>query len=219
MNKTNIEWVKNFDGSQGYVWNPVWGCKNNCEYCYARKINNRFKKIENWNKPEWLESNFQKSFPKKPSRIFVNSMSDIAFWKPEWMEKVLNKIKEYPQHTFLFLTKDFDIYADWEWPTNCWLGYTITNQSKMNDFCLGEAYFPENNKLFLSIEPIQNKIDLFILPDWIIIGAETGNRKNKIIPQKEWIEEFIQPDVTIPIFMKNNLKPYWNGKFKQEFPD
>ena len=24
--------------------------------------------------------------------------------------------------------------------------------------------------------------------DWIIIGAETGNRKEKIIPKKEWIK-------------------------------
>lgn len=28
MNKTNIEWVKNPDGSQGYTWNPITGCLN-----------------------------------------------------------------------------------------------------------------------------------------------------------------------------------------------
>ena len=40
MNKTNIEWVKNPDGTQGYTWNPITGCLNGCEYCYARKLAN-----------------------------------------------------------------------------------------------------------------------------------------------------------------------------------
>ena len=40
MNKTKIEWVKNPDGTQGYTWNPITGCLNGCEYCYARKLAN-----------------------------------------------------------------------------------------------------------------------------------------------------------------------------------
>lgn len=38
MNQTKIEWVKNPDGSQGYTWNPITGCLNGCEYCYASKL-------------------------------------------------------------------------------------------------------------------------------------------------------------------------------------
>jgi len=33
MQKTKIEWVRNPDGTQGYTWNPLVGCKNDCEYC------------------------------------------------------------------------------------------------------------------------------------------------------------------------------------------
>ena len=40
MNRTNIEWAKNPDGSQGYTWNPITGCLNGCDYCYARKLAN-----------------------------------------------------------------------------------------------------------------------------------------------------------------------------------
>ncbi len=40
MNPTNIEWVKSPDGSQGYTWNPITGCLNGCDYCYARKLAN-----------------------------------------------------------------------------------------------------------------------------------------------------------------------------------
>ncbi len=40
MNKTKIEWAKNPDGTPGYTWNPITGCLNGCEYCYARKLAN-----------------------------------------------------------------------------------------------------------------------------------------------------------------------------------
>ena len=33
-------WVRNPDGSLGYTWNPLTGCLNGCEYCYARKLAN-----------------------------------------------------------------------------------------------------------------------------------------------------------------------------------
>ena len=35
MNKSKIEWCDS-------TWNPVTGCLNGCEYCYARKIAERF---------------------------------------------------------------------------------------------------------------------------------------------------------------------------------
>jgi DNA repair photolyase len=47
MNKTEIEWVKNPDGTKGYTWNPVTGCLHNCWYCYAAKIANRFGESNN----------------------------------------------------------------------------------------------------------------------------------------------------------------------------
>ncbi len=40
LNKTLIDWVRNPDGTQGYTWNPITGCLNGCEYCYARKLAN-----------------------------------------------------------------------------------------------------------------------------------------------------------------------------------
>ncbi|MBA7524298.1 hypothetical protein ES705_16435 [subsurface metagenome] len=37
MNKTKIDYVD-------FTWNPVWGCRGTCSYCYARKIAQRFGK-------------------------------------------------------------------------------------------------------------------------------------------------------------------------------
>ena len=35
MNKSKIEWTD-------FTWNPVTGCLQGCEYCYARRMANRF---------------------------------------------------------------------------------------------------------------------------------------------------------------------------------
>jgi len=233
---SKIEWCD-------LTWNPVWGCLNGCPYCYARKMANRFYKkmadkenhycsmkyndymvdgflalnLENFH-PTWLESNYDKSFPEKPKRIFVNSMSDIKFWEQEWMIKVNNKIKEYSQHTFLFLTKYPAIYDKYIFSDNCILGITITKQQDMKNLAdlIFTTTFDDKHKIFLSIEPMLERIYLLVMPDWIVIGAETGNRKNKIIPEPEWIESLIS-GLHIPVFIKNNVWEYYKC-FKQEFP-
>jgi protein gp37 len=215
MKHTKIEWCD-------MTWNPVWGCKNNCEFCYARKINDRFKIIKDWNNPEWMENNFNKKFPKEPSRIFVNSMSDIAFWQDDWMGKILNKIKDYPQHQFLFLTKFASTYDDWDFYNNCWLGTTITNQERMNAFAnlIFDTKFDQQHKIFVSIEPIMTAIKMYVDFDWVIVGAETGNRKDKVIPKKEWIEDIRKhcEKNNIPYFEKNSLQKIVDRPLIQQFP-
>lgn len=230
---TKIEWTDS-------VFNPVWGCENSCPFCYARKIAKRFYKgiaekefncqnndnrllmksiefdLKNFY-PTWIESNFQKKFPKKPKRIFVNSMSDIAFWKPEWMNRTLEKIKKYPWHTFQILTKFPETYSEYNFPENCWLGVTYLNQQEIIPD--KNIYKDYKNVMFISFEPMQSDLYRDEIPDgisWIIIGAETGNRKDKIIPKPEWIKELV--DIDMPLFMKDNLRLYWSGKFRQEFP-
>jgi protein gp37 len=213
---TKIEWCD-------MTWNPAWGCLNNCPYCYAAKIAKRFGEkygIKDF-KPTWIESNFNKKKKKKPSTIFVNSMSDVSFWKDEWMSKVLDKIEKYPQHTFLFLTKDIEYYRNFTFHDNCWLGYTFNTQKQIYNYMKGyNSYYPYKNKNFVSLEPIQEKIRIPFHLDWLIVGAETGNRKNKIIPKYEWIEQLKVDckDGDIPIFLKDNLKPIMGNDLIQEFP-
>jgi len=208
------------------TWNPVIGCRNNCEYCYARKINDRFKFIKNWNEPEWREKSFSRKLPIKPQRIFVGSMSEIYYWDLLQTYKVLNKVKEYPQHTFQFLTKFSDTYMGWNFPDNCWLGVTITKEENFKKG-IPYDYILSNNITFLSIEPILEAIDPSLFDNlnlnWIIIGAETGNRKGKVIPKREWIEDIINycKDNNIPIYLKDSLRkiyPSW-VKWIKEFPE
>ncbi len=245
ISRTKIDWCD-------YVWNCVWGCLNNCEYCYAKKLARRFwKKMyeKEWEyldkqdllenntqllileehlknfKPIFLESSFNKPFPKRPARIFSNSMSECAFWKEEWWKKILKKIYKNSQHTFIFLTK-FPIKIPLnEIPRNIWVGVSIDNTTKWKMWQDLVKTIPYGKgKLFISFEPLLNfdESDLSNLfnpkPDWIIIGSQTNPLR---LPSKKWVEDIIKEARRnkIPVFIKENL---WKcfPEFKiQEFPD
>ena len=244
--------MKNKIGWCNTTWNPVWGCLNNCEYCYARKIasfrykrmieieiNHYWRKHPTWAwtgdhlsglkdfRPTFLEAQFDKIFPQNTQKIFIGSMSEIRFWKRDWLFRIFKKIKGYPQHNFQFLTKYPYIYHRLEFPAKSWLGFTVTTNKdlangilhikKLRDFSLTGKYI-----YFISIEPVLEKInplDLIFL-DWVILGAETGKRKGRVIPKKEWIESIVDfcRDIDIPVYLKNSLKEIYPIEIK-EFPN
>lgn len=52
------------------------------------------------------------------------------------------------------------------------------------------------------------------------MGAETGRRKGKAIPERRWIESIVeQCKITgTPLFMKSSLVDVWGEPLIQEFP-
>jgi protein gp37 len=184
---------------------------------YQSRYSDIFNKLYNFT-PILLYSQLNKDLPKKPQRIFVGSMSDIYFWKNSWMQMVLSKIKTYPQHIFQFLTKHPEVYLMWDFPENCWLGKTATNVLNT----IGEPKTKKGYINYLSIEPLLDWVDVDYLEyyDWVIIGAETGNRKGKIIPKKQWITDIVDycRECNITIYLKDSLKNIYPEVIK-EFPD
>ena len=209
MNKTKIEWVKNENGSQGYSWNPCVGCKHNCSYCYAKRMNDRFKWISKWNEPRFYPERLDEpSKVRVDSKIFVCSMADLfGDWVPkDWIEKILGVVHQNSQHTFQFLTKNPKRYLEFEFPENCWLGVTLTGEDIFKDI-VRDAYMDDikNNKRFVSIEPLLGHIGKYAKLkkyDMAIIGAMTG--PNAIVPKQEWIKSIKHSN----IFWKNNIKKY-----------
>ena len=169
-------------------------------------------------KPAWLESNFHRPFPKKPKRIFVNSMSEIKYWKREWMYKTLEKIKEYPQHTFIFLTKNTAVYDRYIFPENCWLGVTVTN---IDDAEKALNLLALKNTVFVSAEPIldDSVLGMIAFYDWLIMGIETG-RKGVFMPDLSVINAVVNicRGCNVPVFMKESMKAVWPGELIQQFP-
>lgn len=236
MARTKIDWCD-------VVWNPAWGCRHACPYCYARAFARRFGKQKAYSemkhleslgwtlelvgclaealrafRPTFLWSNFNRTFPRKPARIFVDSMSDIIFWKPDWMHLVLRRIRRHPEHTFLFLTKEPRAYTGLSFPPNCWLGASASTQEevlRMQEELAGQE------RTFLSLEPIQEAIDPGTISpgavEWLILGAETGNRKEKVLPELSWIRRLVF-DSQVPVFMKRSLQDLWQMPMIQRFP-
>ena len=166
----------------------------------------------------------------EPRTIFVCSMADLfGKWVPdEWIEAVINACLAAPQHRYLFLTKNPARYMHLiangiipENQPNFWFGSTATIPEM-------EFFWCEEVNTFLSIEPIlapfEDLTDEGVNPasktDWIIVGAETGNRKNKVVPQKSWIDEIVSTAkrCKTPVFMKESLREIMGDDFIQQFP-
>mgnify|MGYP003901550439 CR=1 FL=1 len=281
MNKTKIEYVE-------HTWNPVTGCLHGCEYCYARRIANRFKgwtdsegnthydtilttdnpirelqeplyiapkeRLGKWPKAPYpygfiptfhryrLDEPIRKTRPRK---IFVCSMADLfGDWVPdEWIQEIFDTCFKADWHTYLFLTKNPSRYdtaigyfcgeergfepEHWD---NMWFGTTVTCQK--DTFRISDLMNFLEGRKFISIEPLLGEISLTeidldgntwvnALIEWVIIGAETGNRKGKVNPKREWIENIVSEckQYGIPVFMKNSLKEIMGNDFIQELPE
>ena len=172
-----------------------------------------------------------KDFEKKHygETIFVCTMADLfGGWIPdEWIEKVFHFCEEHSEHRYLFLTKNPKRYialaGKGKLPKrdNFWYGSTTTNPSK-------EFFFADGYHTFVSIEPILEPFvsgdcrldDVVRKTDWIIIGAETGNRKNKVVPKREWVEGIVEAAHKIkkPVFMKDSMIPVWGEDIPCELP-
>lgn len=170
---------------------------------------------------------------KKGRNIFVCSMADLfGSWVPDhWILEVFAACEKAPQHNYLFLTKNTDRYTTDKTyqiflrhtSVKSWFGTTATRQSELNCKALKLPLF---KNCFLSIEPIFERInieeiDIAASPvKWIIVGAETGSRKDKFIPKREWIEQIVEDcrKYEIPLFMKSSLSDIWGEPLIQEFP-
>jgi protein gp37 len=158
---------------------------------------------------------------KEPQTIFVVSMGDLfGEWMPcHLIDEVFKACEAAPQHRYLFLTKNPDryriLYDELPKGDNYWYGYTATQTSELRTTGKGI-------KTFVSIEPILSPVHLHgdLIPDWVIIGAESGNRKGKVIPRREWIEDIAEAckSTGTPVFMKESLRGLMGEDFIQEYP-
>lgn len=128
MNKSKIEWTD-------YTWNPITGCLNRCEYCYARRLaSGRLKErylannnlvptvgdgpipyntsrlldsIDPFHPRFWPERLGEPCDIKKPAKIFTVDMGEMfGDWIPDmWIDQIFTTIKVCPHHAFQLLTK------------------------------------------------------------------------------------------------------------------
>lgn len=270
VNRSKIEWCD-------HTWNPITGCRHNCEYCYARTMTARFAGDVRLNKmakadyklveaaddgtpiyvlekPMLNETGKALVYPfgfeptyhkyrlnhldklKMGNNIFVGAMSDVfGSWVPdEWVDEIIKCCEKHPQHNCLFLTKNpnryVELYAGGKLPSEeyLWYGATATNETQLEQATNVFDELPDGYHTFFSIEPIFNDLantgiwkDSILETEWIIIGAQTGRSKNKVIPEWDWIKKIVVSADTfgIPVFMKDSLIPIVGEKnMRRDFP-
>ncbi len=263
MNRSKIEWCD-------HTWNPITGCRHNCEYCYARRMAVRFAGDIRMNKmakkdytlmpaadgsgdlyvldtPMLNETGSPLVYPfgfaptfhryrldtpgklKMGNNIFVGAMADVfGNWvRDELIKEVFEICQKYSIHNYLFLTKNPERYQELEdkgllpAAENMWYGFSYTNNES-------KIWSSDDKNNFVSVEPLLEDLQLFDehvhcrIANWVIIGAETGRSKTKVIPKIEWIDKILKhcDKFQIPVFMKDSLIPIVGEKnMRREFPE
>lgn len=176
-----------------------------------------------------------------PRTIFVGSMTDLfGEWVPDrWITDVFNACEKAPQHRYLFLTKNPARYLKLvkqgklsllNTNPNMWFGTSLTQITDVKRILDTFQIINCGINTFISIEPLLEGISPYedwndliynMYVDWVIIGAETGNRKDKIVPSKMWINDIVEDCEynKIPVFMKNSLVPIIGEEnMRRDFP-
>lgn len=226
MNRTNIEWTD-------FTWNPVTGCRHDCDYCYARATAQRFSQhfphgFEPWFYPERLA---EPQRVKKPAKIFVCSMADLfGDWVPdEWIAQVFDAVRAAPRHTFQFLTKNPYRYQTLDLPERGWYGATIDSPAvvhRLLDLCDLPNVRGYRRIRFASFEPLTGpfaEADLDALRgiQWAVIGGRSAaNGLPAVVPERAWIQTIIDAARRggAAVFVKNNAGGTTAG-WPQEFPE
>jgi protein gp37 len=215
MNRTNIEFAD-------FSWNPIVGCRNGCEYCWAKKFNNRYFKTD-FQVPQFHEERLNEKIPGLPKVrnyiaqaispdkpvIFTVDMGDIFSLGVElsWINSVFAFAKLHQEVTFLFLTKRPEYYQKWS-------GYI----SRENSIIGTSLDFAHNYKrvlpiihastfgfkTFVNIEPLMSRMDQvdFSGIDFVTVGALTGR---KYRPDATWHKSINHP----VIYYKRNYIAYF----------
>jgi protein gp37 len=219
MNKqsgVSIEWAQ-------WSWNPITGCHHGCNYCYARDIANRFDDklyphgFEPVLIPDRLAAPANTKVPKKAKNetgyknVFTVSMGDLfGEWLPsDWIELVLDVIRDNPQWNFLMLTKNPRRLLDFDFPHNAWVGATVDIQARIKPT---EDIFREVDATvkWLSCEPMLEPL-VFNDPaifDWVAIGgASKSTQTEQFYPPREWVMNLERQiwDVGGKVYEKANL--------------
>ncbi|MEG3863486.1 DUF5131 family protein [Microcoleus sp. herbarium12] len=207
---TAIEWCDR-------TWNPTTGCDKvspGCTHCYAEALTKRF----HTNFPNGFDLTLHRNRLeepkrwKKPSRIFVNSMSDLFHEEVpiDFLKEVFEVMRETPHHIYQILTKRDkrleELASQLEWSDNIWMGVSVENQSYVHRV---DSLRKVNAKVrFLSCEPLLGPLQLDLTGiHWVIVGGESGQKHRPM--QVEWAQSIRDQcqDARVAFFFKQ-----WGGR-------
>lgn len=224
---SKIEWTEK-------TWNPINGCRvisPGCERCYAQTMASRFAgpglpyagltQMTSAG-PRWTGE--VRLMPhlllaplswRKPTRIFVNSMSDLYYdgIPQDYLAQIWDVMRRTPHHTYQVLTKRSRRMAElthgMSIPKHVWMGVSVESDDylhRVDDLRAVPAQIR-----FLSIEPLLaplSRLDLTGI-SWVIVGGESGPAARPM--DADWVRRIRDQCISenVAFFFKQ-----WGGQFK-----
>lgn len=205
-----------------HSWNPTTGCtrvSEGCRNCYAERLSLKF----GWSSLPWTRQHETVNVQlhperlnkpagiKEPSKIFVNSMSDLfhPLIPDDYIARVFEVMGRVNRHTYQVLTKRPERAAAWPgpWPGNIWMGTSVEDARVLHRVdalrsCKAEVRF-------LSCEPLIGSLGSVDLTGihWVIVGGESGPGYR--VMQQAWAREiwFQCRDQEVSYFYKQDSGP------------
>jgi protein gp37 len=235
---SKIEWTD-------HTFNPWIGCQKvspGCDHCYAESMSNRYgwttwgphgerkrTSVANWKKPRQWNRAAQAAGVRR--KVFCASLAD---WldnqvPADWRMELAMLINETPHLDWLLLTKRIENYAKLSpWPAeqipiNVWLGVTAEDQEHYDRRWAILSKITANVR-FISYEPaIGPIIDLYAmsaLPDWLIMGGESGHGARMMdVGWAHYLRTYCD-GLRVPFFFKQmtGKKPIPDDLMVRQFP-
>ena len=215
--RTKIEWTER-------SWNPVTGCSKvsaGCLNCYAERFAIRLQKMGNPRYKNGFEVTLHPDLLgvplrwRKPSMIFVNSMSDLFHERvpDDFIKEVFHTMAKAHWHIFQILTKRSNRLKKMArvlpWERNIWMGVSV----ELPDYYyrIEDLQSVPSAVRFVSCEPLLGPLPNMPLDGigWVIVGGESGPNARPM--RLEWVLTIKdQCDRrSIPFFFKQ-----WGGTHK-----
>jgi len=194
MSISKIEWTE-------VTWNPTTGCSKvseGCAHCYAEVMAHRLQAMgapgyDNGFELQLMPDRLMQPVKRtKPTRYFVNSMSDLFHEEipDSYIEQVFDIIAQTPRHSYQILTKRERRMAEYfkthVIPSNVWMGVTVENAKHGVPRI---DYLRQINAQirFISIEPLLEDLGELDLTGihWVIVGGESGAKARPM--DEKWV--------------------------------
>jgi len=237
-----------------YQWNVIVGCHFQCSYCEAsfqRQMKRQKPGIDKNGKkrgcqkcydyePHFHSKRLEQRLPLTHGDEFIwaCSSSDIYFAEREWVEQVLDKIRELSNRTFFMQSKNPICFNLYDLPENLIIGTTI--ETNLNTLYEGISKAPlpswrykdflevEHPRKSITIEPIMYfNWDLYhwikkINPERVYIGYDTKNTglpEPRVYQVKMFIQDLekFAPEIKVKLkYMKEKTKDTGEPKIRSD---
>ena len=253
-----LEQAEHLIGRKGKAYNICSGCLHTTEICacandcWAKKtIKGRLRHNKGY--PYGTQPTFRPEMVKavgKRSRLLIalNFMGDVGGkwgWHtfgnddgdaPEHLlddpQYIAGEMRRFallnPDHILLLLTKRPEWYGLVEWPENCWLGFSATNNEEyLERWSVLHGILGTGKQICVSLEPYldDEPPDFVHLEAWYIIGGLSGPNVRPVSRATlDWLRD---DSIKARRFTKANALPFSqhpshfhiDGIYPREYPD